>query len=235
MTSASIEDLKSAHDEARAHASATQASRPTANDSTPNGALTRVRAELAAALAQDAERTAAHHLGVALDAAELQTDTADTIESLDAAAARSEQIRAELARIDSASCAVVHGLAARLAEVARDRAGQGLPGPRVRLAAGSWPVVLEGLRTPLPPPSPDGRLGALRYAEREAVLVCARIEQERVARERERAEVEARNTWNADARNREAMERSHASLAESRAARADDDALVAAYESGGAT
>jgi len=230
--STTLDALQAAHDAARAHVRETEAERVPEGDSTPHTSLRRARAEKAFVLAVDAEKQASHALSVALDAVELGTDIADSVESLEAASARSEQIRSELARIDSASVAVVHELANRLGEVASARAAQGLPGPRVRLSPGPWTVALESLKTPPAPPAPDGRIGALKYAERESALTVARLEAERVARERERAEVEALHKWNADTRNQEAMERSGASLATSRTERAAEDDLIRAYVGG---
>jgi hypothetical protein len=220
-----------AHSEARAHVRETADARPT-GDSTPAGALRKARAELAHARALDGEKQAAFNLATALDARELTGPVGDCIEALEAAAARSEAIRAELARLDSASVAVVHELANRLGEVASARVEQGLPSPRIRIEPGPWTATLASLKTPPAPPSPDGRIGALKYAEREAALTVARIHAERAQRERERGEVEALHKWNADTRNQEASERSGASLATSRAERAAEDDLIRTYVGG---
>jgi hypothetical protein len=227
----SLEVLHAAHDAARAHARATAEARPAAGDSTPHGARKKASAELAYVLACDAEKQAEHALAVALDR-ELTGPVGDCIESLEAAEARATAIRNELQRIDVAAVATLRALADRLGVVARARQEQGLPGPRVRLAPGPWTAARESLKTPPAPPGPDGRIGALRYAEREAALAIARMEAARVARERERGEVEALHKWNADTRNQEAMERAGASLATSRTERAAEDDLIRTYVGG---
>jgi hypothetical protein len=223
----SLDVLKAAHSEARAHVRETADAR-TAGGSTPAGALKKARAELAHVIAEDAVRSSGHALAVALDRDEIGSDIADTIESLEAAAARSEACRAELARLDSASVAVVHELANRLGEVARARQEQGLPSPRVRLAAGSWVVVLEALKAPPTPPTADGRIPMLQAQERDATLVLAKLDAARAKVEADQAEAQSLVDWNRRARAQEDAERIAKVNAAAQAQRAVEDALLAA-------